>query len=302
AKLSVFLTFSLVFSAVVVYVNYWVLLPVLIDQKKPVKYILSVLLLVAIMTLVPDMVRNFFAPEIDPRPRWQGLVLRPIVYFTLIGVSSTWRVFEDWVLDRKKDLERLENELRFLKNQVNPHFLFNALNNMYSLAYRQHPDTPKMIALLSEIMRYMLYDCTTRRVRLTKEIKLIEHYIALQNLTRDENLFVDFYFEGVATAHEIAPMLLINFVENAFKHSDIRENDRAWIKIELVVDENGKLQFCVENSKSPRGEHWENGGIGLKNTLRQLELNYPEKYDLHISEDDHCYVVRLTIQLQNDAL
>ncbi len=295
-RLIVFIFFSLFFATLVVYPNYIFLLPILVKDKKPLKYLTGVAILILAVSAFSIFIQNSLAGSFDPRPKWQGFLLRPLVLMILLGISSTWRFLEDWIIAQEKNREQLESELKFLKSQVNPHFLFNSLNNIYSLSYRNHPNATKMIASLSDIMRYLLYDCGTKRVKLKKEARLIENYIKLQNLSQEEALNVDFYEEGISNHHEVAPMLLINFVENAFKHSNILENSEAWININLII-ENDVLNFSIRNSYI-QSSNQTAGGIGLKNTSRQLELNYPEKHKLEINKEKEAFEVTLKLVLK----
>lgn len=239
-------------------------------------------------------------------------------------VIGAYRFIEEWFQDREKERVHLELELKFLKNQINPHFIFNSLNNIYSLAYRKHPQTPQMIALLSQILRYTLYECSAAAVPLEKEVKLIENYIQLHNLSQEQNLNVDFYHEGIDEKHQIAPMLLINFVENAYKHSDVKEKSEGWINIEMFVEAE-QLHFIIENSICNSEEILPSnkellrtgfskkqvqntlingtpnttaiGGIGLENTLRQLELHYPGKNKVDFFQEDGRFKVYLRIDI-----
>jgi LytS/YehU family sensor histidine kinase len=184
--------------------------------------------------------------------------------------------------------------LKFLKAQINPHFLFNTLNNIYSLAYRQDANAAPMIATLSKIMRYHLYEGSWERVSLKKEADMLQDYIALQRIKYGDELRVDFYIEGIGPQHEIAPLLLITFVENSFKHGDAESNKDAWVNVSLSV-EDGVLHFSVENSfQKPKSQA---EGLGLKNAARLLDLAYPGRSSLETKSDNGVFSVQLTIEL-----
>jgi len=193
--------------------------------------------------------------------------------------------------------EKLETEMKLLKSQTNPHFLFNALNNIYALSYLKPEKTPENLLKLSEMLRYMLYECNDVKVPLSKEIAYLENYIALKLLKDSRGMKVTVALEQDRGEQIIAPMLLIPFVENAFKHSNIEDLEKGWIKIDLkTIDK--KLIFKVENSfAATSSTKDEVGGIGLVNVNRQLDLLYPNKHQLDINSKDGVYSVHLEINL-----
>ena len=193
--------------------------------------------------------------------------------------------------------EKLETEMKLLKSQINPHFLFNALNNIYSLSYLKPEKTPENLLKLSEMLRYMLYECNDVKVPLSKEIAYLENYIALKLLKDSRGMKVSVNLEKDRGELMIAPMLLIPFVENAFKHSNIEDLEKGWIKIDLKTRDE-KLFFKVENSFAPTPSTKDKvGGIGLTNVNRQLDLLYPDKHQLDIIAKNNVYKVHLEIGL-----
>lgn len=184
--------------------------------------------------------------------------------------------------------EHLETELKFLKSQINPHFLFNALNNIYTLAYIKAAEAPDMILKLSDMLRYILYDCTTEEVPITKEINYLKNYIELQQLKAD-GIDIQITIDDFTPQVHIAPMLLIPFIENSFKHSKIEDTEAGWIRVELL-HQNQQICFKVGNSNPPQSFTKDKvGGIGLQNVKRRLELLYHQQYDLHITEADNSF-------------
>jgi LytS/YehU family sensor histidine kinase len=192
----------------------------------------------------------------------------------------------------------METELKLLKTQISPHFLFNTLNNIYGLAYMKDDRAADMISKLSKIMRYLLDEGDQPSVSLAKERDLIEHYLSLQLLKHEAAKNVDFYHEGVQHRQRIVPMVLINFVENCFKHSDLETNSAAWIKISLEVEDN-ELHFVTENSvrKDLKETSLGRKGIGLANSLKLLEANYPNKHEVEINQTDQVYQLDLKLSL-----
>ena len=187
-------------------------------------------------------------------------------------------------------------ELTVLKNQLNPHFLFNTLNNLYSLAIKKSDKTPEVIGKLSDMLDYMLYRCNDKFVPLNKEIKLIENYLALEKIRYGKRVAINFN-TAVKEEVKIAPLLLLTFIENAFKHGVRPQLEQATIDIDLTTKAQG-IAFCIKNSvptKSPNyGEAKE--AIGLKNVKTQLDLLYPDAHALRIEASENSYAVKLNIR------
>lgn len=191
--------------------------------------------------------------------------------------------------------ENLHTELKFLKSQVNPHFLFNALNNIYALSVMKSKEAPKMILRLSDILRYNLYDGVREKVPLEMEIRYIENYISLQKLKDEKITNIEFDAGNADGKMMISPLILISFVENSFKHSKIEDVDKSWVKIKLATEEE-KIFFEISNSVPETAFSKDSsGGIGLENVNRRLELLYPDKHDLSIRQEKDQFIVTLTI-------
>ncbi len=191
--------------------------------------------------------------------------------------------------------EKLETEMKFLKSQINPHFLFNTLNNIYTLTVIKSDDAPGHLLKLSGMLRYMLYECNTERVSLQKEADYIRNYIDLQMLKDSGGLNVEVDLADRYPDLKIAPLLFIPFIENAFKHSKIEDLDKGWIKISLKVKDR-RVYLQVENSLLETDyTKDEAGGIGLKNVERQLELLYPERHRLDIKKEKDRFRIDLMI-------
>jgi ligand-binding sensor domain-containing protein len=192
---------------------------------------------------------------------------------------------------------RLESELNFLKSQVNPHFLFNTLNNIYALCQVNSVNAAPMVGKISEMMRYMIYDCNAPRVSLKKEIDYLQNYIDLNQLKTNRPLKVSFRLEGEIGAHKIAPLLLINFLENSFKHGDLHSNRHGFIDLRLSIEDT-KLTFMLANSfKNQTDPQEDHQGIGLENVKSRLSLLYPDKYKLRIEKKMTSFEVELKLEL-----
>jgi two-component system LytT family sensor kinase len=191
--------------------------------------------------------------------------------------------------------EKLDTEIKFLKSQINPHFLFNVLNNIYSLTVIKSDKAPENLLRLSGMLRYMLYDSNEEKVALGKEIEYLENYIKLAELKDSRGLKIQVALDKSQPNLRIAPLLFIPFVENAFKHSKIEDLKNGFININLSVS-NDHLVFNIENSiPNIRISKDDVGGIGLANTKQRLHLIYPDKHFLDISDDRSTYSVILNI-------
>ncbi|TSD67241.1 hypothetical protein FFF34_007540 [Inquilinus sp. KBS0705] len=195
------------------------------------------------------------------------------------------------------ETEKLRLELDHLKSQVQPHFFFNTLNNMYSLSVQKSPKTSEMIADLSGIMRYVLYNTQQDKVPLEKEVNFIKNYIHLENVRHDNAEAIEFSVQGNVSNINIEPLLFLPLIENAFKHSLQKNLVNKWVKLVLVVDED-ELIFQTTNpiadSKTTQ-EH--EGGIGLKNVQKRLQLLYPNSHQLIVHEANDVFTVTLTLEL-----
>jgi LytS/YehU family sensor histidine kinase len=221
------------------------------------------------------------------------------------GLIATLKVVIDYGQRQnqmiKLQKENAETEAMFLKSQLNPHVLFNNLNNLYSFALHKSEHTAPMILKLSEIMRYMLYEANQDRVRLAKELNYVENYIELQKIQLEGRGDIIYEVHGSAEKLQIAPMMLISFIENCFKHSAETKTDGLRVIIRVEIRE-GKIDLYTENSfekpESDQTDQLQVGGIGLKNVERRLELIYPEKHQLIVKELTQLYIVNLSIDLQ----
>ncbi|MEL6969426.1 MAG: histidine kinase [Bacteroidota bacterium] len=243
----------------------------------------------------PERMRKFFI--VPP------LFLKGFFFFFSMTSSS---LIEHIYLQQKSErlaekvkAESAATELAFLKSQINPHFLLNALNNIYGLSIRPGGNNSEAVLQLSEMLRYVLYECNKPLVPLAAEIDYIQHYIGLQQLKDAGRFNVKCRYPSSTQGYHIAPMLLIPLVENAFKHSVIENLKEGWIRIELAIQDDHLLHLRIQNSVLPqKGSSEAPGGIGLKNVLRRLELLYPQRHTLQIREEQHCFTIDLSLHLQ----
>lgn len=224
---------------------------------------------------------------------WATLKITLIIsiYAMLIRFSIDW--FESQKYKDELIKQQQASEIELLRAQINPHFLFNTLNNIYSMVLNKSNEAPDAVMKLSSIMRYMLYDSNTERVSLTKEVEYLNSFIELQQIRIPNKAFVEMNIKGNISDKSIAPMLLIPFVENAFKHGD--RNFEPGISIILQTNEN-QLLFVVQNyKKSNSASIEESGGFGLKNIEKRLNLLYKDKHNLIIQNNKETYKIELTL-------
>ncbi len=192
--------------------------------------------------------------------------------------------------------EKLETELKLLKAQINPHFIFNALNNIYSLSYMKSQNAPDSVLKLSEMLRYVFYDCSKDRVPLSAELKYIENYNAFQQMKSDYTQNISLLIDTDTENTEIAPMLFIPFLENAYKYSRIEENEDAFVSIN-IRSKDSNLHFKIENSIPQKARSAPGSGMGIKNVKHRLAIIYPGKHALNIEEENDLYTVVLTLEV-----
>ena len=219
-----------------------------------------------------------------------------------IGLAMSVKQLKGSITAQQKEQalkkEKLESELNFLKAQTNPHFLFNTLNNLYGLARRNDKNTAPSIMKLSNIMRYILYECNAPTIPIESEVKIIEDYIQLELLRYDDRLKVNFDQSVEDWQQEVAPLILLPFVENAFKHGASETRFDTFIDIHLQLSTQ-QLEFTIKNSRENSEETSLVEGIGLKNVQRQLDLVYGKNYSLEINPDDNVFFVKLLINLKH---
>ncbi len=189
--------------------------------------------------------------------------------------------------------------MKALKAQINPHFLFNTLNNIYSLTLDKSDKAPNLVLKLSDLMRYILYDCNDRYVLLEKELEFVTNYLELQKIRLDDSIPVKMEVKGSAARSKIAPLLFEPLIENAFKHGAYGRNNNGFVNILFNFEDKNQIELSIEN-RSERmwnKEREKNSGIGIKNVIRRLELLYPEKHRLEIKDEDNLFKVILQIDL-----
>lgn len=290
------------------YIHYFFINPLLIGAGRYGRALRYIIIVLAVSIAVKYGTALFFEDillhrrgeggQYQEMPAWLYSIFALIsgLFFMLLStavyvISNNFRARED---RKSLETEKLNAELAFLRSQINPHFLFNSLNNIYSLAYQKSDKTPEAILKLSEIMRYMLYESNEDLVMLEEEINYLENYIELQKLRFKEQVYVDLQERIEEKDHRIMPLLLISFLENAFKHGVSTDVDKP-IRIAINV-ENGRLHFRTENVKSQTHKD-QTKGVGLANLKRRLQLGYPGRHTINVVETEDYYSSELFIYL-----
>ncbi|HTL08536.1 MAG TPA: histidine kinase [Chitinophagaceae bacterium] len=219
----------------------------------------------------------------------------------ICGVAVSIKLIKKWYLqnelNQKIQNEKLAMELEMLKAQVHPHFLFNTLNNLYSLTLTHSEAAPVVVTHLSGLLRYMLYECNQQEVPLNNEMAALKKYVELEKLRYGNRLDISFSCTGQLNGLMIAPLLLLPFVENSFKHGVSEQLDQCWVNIHLHAEAD-ELTFNLSNSYSKDKTAGATGGIGLQNIRKRLQLIYKDGYQLSVSEQEDTYAVKLNIQLK----
>lgn len=218
------------------------------------------------------------------------------VVFIAIAIKFYKRWNEKDFQEQKVQKEKVEAELQMLKTQINPHFLFNTLNSIYVLAMKQSEQTANTVMKLSDILDYILYRIDTPKIDISNEKNIIKNYIDLEKIRFTNRVDIDFKTDLKSKDIQIPPMLIIPFIENAFKHGVAKSMERSWIKIS-IVETSEALNIVVANSITQNNLGSKTGGIGLTNVKKRLNILYGEKYQLDISEKQKQYFVSLSIPI-----
>jgi two-component system LytT family sensor kinase len=290
------------------YINYVFLIPEFIKKRRNywvyiicffILLLATALLKVVVAVLNPDeLLRQYVGGKIEETSVNEYAAYAVFITGFFLVSSCIIRFAVDWFSSQRTQMslesERKDMELQFLKSQLNPHFLFNSLNNIYSLAYQKSEKTADAILKLSEIMRYMIYESNDSWVDLSKEVEYVQSFVELQKLRFKDGASVVFNINGEIDGQKIVPLILISFVENAFKHG-IANDPTDPIKINIIANQK-ILHFSVSNKKSKTNKD-AIGGVGLNNVERRLQLLYPERYKLNVVNSATHYVTELILDL-----
>ncbi|MDO9373440.1 MAG: histidine kinase [Bacteroidota bacterium] len=283
------------------YLNALVLIPSLMYRKKYAAYTGAILACFAVVLFSGFLLRLNFGPTDAHFTFRKQLFFSTFIFIFILACSSAYKTIRDKILSdnlaKEKENEFLKTELSLLRSQVSPHFMFNVLNNMVALARKQSDQLEPSLIKLSSLMRYMLYETGEEKVSLEKETEYLQSYIDLQRQRFGKKVAINVNLCPGDRPYDIEPMLLIPFVENAFKHGTGLIEDAA-IDIELKGEQD-KLYFTVRNKYNPASSEIKDkaSGIGLANVQRRLELLYHHHHELLITRNDCCFTVSLKINL-----
>ncbi|MEC7753198.1 MAG: histidine kinase [Bacteroidota bacterium] len=282
-----------------VYVNLLVLVPKLLKKGKYHFYIPTVALLLMTTYGVHELTFELLLPALPTEyymvsfTDWEVLVTIFGIYLIL---STLLTLSKSWYKLQQVEKEKLSIELNSLKTQVNPHFLFNSLNSIYSLALAKSERTAETVLELSNLLRYMLYEVGEEKVDIEKEVEMIENYIELQKLRADDSTKVNFEVKGDLKDKKIAPLLFFPLIENAFKHGVKGVSESAFIEMTLNVGKGIEFNIINNIGKVDDLEQGKYGGIGLENVRRRLELIYPKSHEFEIAETEKVFEVKLKMK------
>lgn len=295
------------------YFNIYFLLPRYFKTKQYYRYSLFLLLALVggsiFLSVVKDISEHigYSAPQ-----NWQhqGPSFSNFFFHVLFGctmfvlLTSFFYIFEEWIRMQGITIklqhieqQKVHAELQALKAQINPHFLFNTLNNIYSHSLEKSPQTPQMILKLSSLMSYILYDCHEKYVPLTNELEFIRNYIELEKLRFEDFIDVQLYIDEQYTTSKIIPLLLIPFIENAFKHGGSKGSNKRYVCVTIVVHKS-YIQCVVKNSIGETNfasTICKESGIGIENVKKRLDLLYANQHTLHIHKNEHEFCIDLII-------
>ncbi|MDA9028257.1 MAG: sensor histidine kinase [Flavobacteriaceae bacterium] len=298
------------------YLNIFILMPRFVFRRKYFLYVVFLIASLLTMVFIKFNLTYYLVstniwpegPEVIQNVTFSYAVDMMIGELYVTTFVTAIKITMDWLQEQKRvtalEKVQLETELLFLRTQISPHFFFNTLNNIYSLAIEKSNKTPKLILRLSELMRYLLYETKSKRQSLEKEIICIQNYLDLEQIRYGNKLKIDTNITGDISDKKIAPILLLSFIENSFKHGANKITGDVKIDIDFKIVENF-LYFTVSNPlpETPNlSENIENSsGIGLTNVKKRLELGYKnEDYSLNIEKKNKLFIVTLKIKCNED--
>lgn len=304
----------IVFQAAGAYFNLYFLIPKYLYKGKYKTYIFGVLLTILVCTalIMAGYFLNAYCSDLTfeqlfgKKPeQWLDIYAKAALPSTAgsMTLAMSVKLAKNWLNTEKKRLtlekENLETELKYLKSQINPHFLFNTINSIFVLIHKNPDLASESLASFSEMLRYQLYECNDQDISLSKDLHFLENFIELESLRLNENQ-TELSFEinhASAINCNIAPFMLLPFVENAFKHISKGKTQKNFIRMSFAVNANKMLEMTIENSKTNEVIS-ETSGIGLKNVQRRLNLIYPNKHSLKIDSGAKTFKIALTIDLK----
>jgi two-component system, LytTR family, sensor kinase len=303
ALTNAFITISV--HALISYFNIYVLFTKLLKRKEYFTYVISLILTILLgcfmLAITYFNLGTISEQSKDSIWAWEFFRTNAISISYTLAITMSLKMVKQWY-ERERTTQNLEKintetELKYLKSQINPHFLFNSLNSLYALTLVKSDKAPELVLKLSEILRYVLYEAKEKYVSLDKEINYLKSYLELEKIRHGDRLKVDFNIVGETEHKQIAPMLFLTFLENSFKHGISNSTGDGYVDIGMKIDDN-QLDFFISNSKpASKNDTPFNGGIGLENTKKRLDILYPDKFKLVTHDSDSTYRVNLNLEL-----
>ena len=291
---------------IMVYITNYLLIPYLLYRKRYLVFAILYISMVAGCSILKMSIEEmaFGTPGFfDLSSRFKARIYDNIIpHFLLVSTAAAFKLLADYAVAQGRigtlGKEKAETELQFLKSQINPHFLFNSLNAIYFLIEKQNTEARQTLLQFSDLLRYQLYDCNADTIAIEKELVYLNNYVKLQQLRKDNNYEVKLEINSNTAGFSITPLLLIPFVENAFKHISNHTEKINFVHI-CMSKQAGSFLFEVTNSKDNSIHTDTSGGIGLVNVKRRLELIYPAKHSLVINNTETLFTVKLQITIDN---
>jgi len=295
---------KVVVLALLIYTTNYLLVPKLLYKQKYWQFFsIYITIIIGTGLIKLKIIMALVYPGLEPFSNFKTRFYDNIIpVFLMVTTGAAFRLIKDYLQSQKRlseiAQEKAATELMFLKSQINPHFLFNSLNAIYFLIDKQNTEARQTLLQFSDLLRYQLYDCNAETIGIETEVAYLQDYVRLQKLRKDNtNYEVEVNIQPDMKGFQIVPLLLIPFVENAFKHISHHLNNKNFVHVELVKN-NGSFFFFIENSKENQVQsNLLPGGIGLNNVKRRLELLYPDKHQLQIYNDDNTFKVELELKL-----
>ncbi len=301
-----------------VYFTLYFLIPRFLLKKQYIRFSIFFIIFFTFLILAVTMPLQYYGLYIGRSETGQfipsyaeyakrSVLIALTVKLMIIGIASAIKLTKIWFTSQKRQqnllnekleikLKLKEAELKYLKSQINPHFLFNALNNLYSLTLEKSPKAPEIVLKISSLLDYVLYECNVPKIELSKEIENIKGYIDLQKIRYDDKVNINIKVKGEPSEINIAPLLILPLIENAFKHGLDKNVGKGFIKIEINVSDDSRFNLKVSNSLNGENNHT-GDGIGLTNLRKRLELQYPQKFQLETQIADNKFITELCIDL-----
>lgn len=298
---------SMLFYSAAFYINSLLIFPKLYDSEKSRPFFIVLFLSSLTIAMLHGFTDLHLSRHFRPLPehlKYPLLAMSTRSFFWIIFLNAVGTIYliqnrlqKRELYHQKLEKDKIKTELKLLKAQINPHFLFNALNNIFSLSYMKSDKAPESVLKLSGMLRYVIEDCVNETVPIQKEIEYIKNYLAFQMMKSPEEMNINFHTEEVKNTLQIAPLLLIPLIENSFKYSKIEEFPSAFIDIRMGTENKNQFWFSISNSIPPVAKVPSGSGLGIENVKQRLKLIYPDKHSIQIEEAGDTFEVHIKIEL-----